>query len=211
MGLSSAASRRKRAVESFRTAAECIGPIEQGMSVFAITRGQFSMIDAIVHVIESVGLCRVSLWTWTIADYEIDVVNWLQENGKIQEALLLIDRRSQSINHQLIQKWKSKYGDKSVKYIVNHAKIATVESLDGRFRVLLRGSMNLNHNARFEQLDVTEGGPDFDLVRRIEGEIKWLPDDFTRAEVTRVSCVDVSKDFGGDSLKPLQGLKKWQI
>ena len=208
MASSSASSRRKIAKESFKTACDCIGRIHKDMSVFAITRGQFSMIDAITHVIESVGDCKISLWTWTIADYEIDVINNLQKNGKIKDALLLIDRRAQSINNHLIQKWKSNYGAKSVKYIVNHAKIATVESIDGKFKVLLRGSMNLNHNARFEQLVVTEGGLDFELVKKIESEIEWLDDDFKRSEVTRVSKVDSSKDFG---LKAFGGLKEWKI
>lgn len=39
-------SRRTHAVNSFKTAAECIGPAHKGMSLFAVTRGQFSMIDA---------------------------------------------------------------------------------------------------------------------------------------------------------------------
>ena len=131
-----------------------------------------------------------------------------KKNGKIKDALLLIDRRAQSINNHLIQKWKSNYGDKSVKYIVNHAKIATIESVNGQFKVLLRGSMNLNHNARFEQLDVTEGGADFDLVKRIESEIEWLPDDFKRSDVVAISKTDTSKDFG---LKQFGGLKEWKI
>lgn len=51
-GRSSAPSvRRARAVQSFRTAAECIGPVEPGMALFAVTRGQFSMLDAILHVL----------------------------------------------------------------------------------------------------------------------------------------------------------------
>ena len=33
------ATRRKRAVESFKTAADCIGVIEPGAALFAITRG----------------------------------------------------------------------------------------------------------------------------------------------------------------------------
>lgn len=208
MASSSPASRRKLAKESFKTAADCIGQIHAGMSIFAITRGQFSMIDAITHVIESIGDCKISLWTWTIANYEIDVINNLQKNGKIKEALLLIDRRAQSINNQLIQQWKENYGQQSVKYIVNHAKIATVESMDGKFKVLLRGSMNLNHNARFEQLDVTEGGADFDLVKKIESEIEWLPDNFKRSEVVRVSKTDSSKDFGQAAFGDL---RPWQL
>ncbi len=47
--------RRKRVVESSESAANCIGPIEQDMSLFAITRGQFRMIDAIFHVLHEAG------------------------------------------------------------------------------------------------------------------------------------------------------------
>ena len=60
--------RRKRVVESFESAAKCIGPIEKGMSLFAITRGQFSMIDAIFHCLHEIGPAEMSVWTWTIAD-----------------------------------------------------------------------------------------------------------------------------------------------
>ncbi len=34
--------------------------------------------------------------------------------------------------------------------------------------------MNLNWNPRFEQLDITEGGGDFDLVERIRSELPVL-------------------------------------
>lgn len=65
---SSAAGRRKAARESFQSAAECIGTVEPGMSLFAITRGQWSMIDAILAVLDQVGPAKLSLWTWTVAD-----------------------------------------------------------------------------------------------------------------------------------------------
>ncbi len=44
---SAASSRRKHAVESFGSAQDCIGRVEKNMSLFAITRGQFSMLDAV--------------------------------------------------------------------------------------------------------------------------------------------------------------------
>ena len=62
---SSNAGRRRDAVQSFKTAADCIGPITPGMSLFAITRGQFSMIDAVMHVLDCAGPANVSLWTWS--------------------------------------------------------------------------------------------------------------------------------------------------
>ena len=72
---SAIAWRRKRAVESFGNAAEAIGPIEAGMSVFALTRGQYSMIDCLHHVVNELGPCHLSIWTWAIADYEVQALS----------------------------------------------------------------------------------------------------------------------------------------
>ena len=207
---SAQAGRRVRAVESYRTAAEAIGPVEPGLSVFAITRGQFSMVDAVMHVLEACAPARVSLWTWRIADYEVDVFRQLAEEGRIAAGTLIIDQRARSSEKgasgaDLLGLWRSRFGAESVRYVVNHAKIATVEG--NGLRVLLRGSMNLNFNPRFEQLDVTEGGPDFDLVREIEGELEVLPDDAPFADVARSS--KVSSAFDAGTLALFAGVKRW--
>src|SRR5262249_18482535 len=41
---------------------------------FAITSGQFTMIDAIFHCPREIGPTGVSVWTWTIAEYEIEAM-----------------------------------------------------------------------------------------------------------------------------------------
>ena len=91
-GSAAPSARRKRAVESFKSAAETIGPVHAGMALFAVTRGQFSMIDAILHVLDAVGSGAVlSIWTWTIASYEIDVFRQLADDGRIAAGTLVID------------------------------------------------------------------------------------------------------------------------
>lgn len=204
MRASSTASRRTRAVESFRTAAECIGPVHAGMSIFAITRGQFSMIDAVHHVVEACAPAKISLWTWTIADYEVQAFTSLMRKD-IAEADLLIDSGARKKNHALIQAWIGRFGAESVRHVRNHAKIALVEG--SGLRVLLRGSMNLNFNPRFEQLDVTEGGPDFDLVRRVQSEIPVLPMSANNADVVRACKLDDA--FEASQLQLFKGLKTW--
>lgn len=193
------------AVESFKTAAECIGPVSPGMSLFAITRGQFSMIDAVLHVLDCVGPARLTIWTWTIAGYEIDVFSALMRDGRLTDGLLIIDHAGRVKNASLIADWSGVFGPRSVKYVVNHAKIATVEG--GGLRVLLRGSMNLNFNPRFEQLDVTEGGPDFGLVAKIEGEIPFVVAPVTGRAVYAASRV--GKAFGSQTLAMFSGAKTW--
>ena len=163
------------------------------------------MLDAILHVLESVGPSRVSLWTWTIADYEIQRFCELMRDHRITGGTLIIDHGARNKNHELIREWKAHFGADSVRYVLIHAKIATVESED--FRVLLRGSMNLNFNPRFEQLDVTEGGPDFDLIREIESELPILRDSASGAEVYAASKVADAFDKG--TLDLFSGVRTW--
>lgn len=202
---SAPASRRKRAVESFQTAAECIGTLEPGASLFAITRGQFSMIDATLACLDQCGPAVVSLWTWTVAEYEIECMDRLRQDGRITAATLVIDHGARNKNAGLIRQWKSQFGSDSVRYVVNHAKIVTIES--ERFKLLLRGSMNLNFNPRFEQFDLTEGGADFDLVRQIESELPILPDDATGAAAYKAARV--GEAFDAEKLGMFSGAKVW--
>jgi hypothetical protein len=175
MATSSPAARRKRAVESFGCAASAIGPIESGMSLFALTRGQWSMIDAVLHVLDEVGPSAISLWTWTVAEYEVEVLARLRMDKRITGGRLVIDAGARNKNAGIIREWKGTFGPESVRYVVNHAKIATVSSESG-LNCLLRGSMNLNFNPRFEQFDLTEGGMDYDLIKQVEDELPIIAD-----------------------------------
>lgn len=178
MASATAAARRKRAVETFGCAADAIGPVEPDMSLFAVTRGQFSMIDAVKHVIDQCKPADITLWTWRIAAYELETLAGLLAKGSIRSGTLFLDRvmdsgmrgdKAKTAAYQGVLMWIDRFGPDSVRVVQSHAKIATVEG--NGMKVLLRGSMNLNYNPRFEQLDITEGGPDFDLVRKIESEM----------------------------------------
>jgi len=206
MAASSVATRRKTAVESFGCAASAIGKVEAGMSLFAITRGQWSMIDAVLHVLDQVGPAKLSLWTWTVAEYEVQVLTRLRQDHRVTAGRLVIDAGARNKNAGIIGEWKSTFGDDSVRYIVNHSKIARIES-EGGLKCLLRGSMNLNFNPRFEQFDITEGGADFDLVERIENEIPLLGDAATGKQVWAASRV--GEAFEREQLALFKGLKVW--
>lgn len=224
---SSADSRRRsRAVESFDSAGVCIGKIEPGSALFAVTRGQFSMLDALCHVVEQCAPCVVSIWTWRLAKFDLDRIIELHSEGKITAASMLIDRSavlaggvsgSQAGRRKgkpsemderalsVVVSWRQVFGAESVRVLLNHAKIFTVE---GRgLRVCGRGSANMNENPRFEQFDLTEGGADFDLVRRIEAEQPILPDTATRSEYNRATRIDEA--FAPETLALFGDLKPW--
>lgn len=218
MASAAPSARRTRAVESFGTAAACIGEVTKGMALFAVTRGQFSMIDAVLAVLAQVGPARLTLWTWTIADYEVDVCVNLINDGRITSGELIINGERPKLfteantTGKIIDKWRARFGPLSVKNVMNHSKIATVETAD--FRLLLRGSMNLNFNPRFEQLDITEGGPDFDLVRQIESELPVLPDHASSIDRHRASKTTDAFDAGTIDMfagaKSFSGPQQWR-
>jgi hypothetical protein len=215
--------RSRKSVEAFKSAADCIGPIERDMAVFAVTRGQFSMIDAVQHCLREMGPCKLSVWTWCIADYEIETFESLLASRSITEATLVIDRAGEqqvsktrtfrasedkaSRQGQLLTRWRNKFGPQSIKVVLNHAKIATLDN--GTHKVVVRGSMNLNHNPRFEQLDVTEGAGVFDLVRSIEQSLPDLPAHYTQHDLEVATGAHVL--FTAEELKPFNGaIKVWK-
>lgn len=205
-GRSAITARRSRAVESFGNVAEALGRLDFGASVFAVSRGQWSMVDAILHTLDCCrGPCRMSVWTWTVAEYEVEVLGRLRADGRVADGLLVIDIAARNKNAAIIAEWRARFGSESVRYVVNHAKIATVEDADGR-RFLLRGSMNLNFNPRFENFDVTEGGPEFDLVRRLEEEFPSTVS--TVPEAHKASRTSSAFDAG--TLAMFQGVKAWK-
>jgi len=201
------ASRVANAVNARTTARDCIGPVVPGMSVFAITRGQISMIDVVGHLIDQVERPTVSVWTWCIADYEVESFERLLHDDRIAGGRLIVDRSAEQRNVSLLDRWRDKFGAESVRVCMNHAKIARVWNAD--LRVLARGSMNLNFNPRFEQFDVSEGDAAFDLVEEVEQEIPILPRLCARREAE--DATGVHEAWSMDDLKPfqLEGLKVW--
>ncbi len=207
-GRSSApSSRRRHAVESFRSAAEAIGPIVPGLSLFLITRGQFSMLDMVAHVVAQLGQAEVSVWTWAIADYEVEAMSGLMMNRAIVGARLVVDRSAEQRSAKTIQDWRQRFGIDQVRVCKNHAKLARVWAADRR--VLIRGSMNLNFNPRFEQADITEGGEDFALVQRIEDELPVLRPLCSNAEAESASKLSLA--FEASELAMFSGVKPWSI
>lgn len=179
---SSAIARRvRRASESFGNAAAALGPITAGCAVFTITRGQWSMVDAIHHCLNELGPSHVSVWTWAIASYEVESLGGLVARGDLLSCRLIVDYSAGRRNIEILDWWRAKFGPDQVRVCKNHAKLARVWQDDG-LRVLVRGSANLNFNPRFEQIDLSEGGAEFDLVTRIEDGLPVLPREHSHAE-----------------------------
>ncbi len=199
--------RIRRAVESFKSAANDIGPITPGMSTFLLTRGQFSMIDIVHHCLAQIGPAHVSIWTWAIATYEIQCMEALMTNARITGALLVLDASADRRTPALIEAWRKRFGDSSVKICKNHAKVATLTN--DRFRLCVRGSCNLNQNPRFENVDISEGDGAYDLVHSVEASLPVLKRKYSNKDAE--AATGVSKAWEQSTLDMFRGkaLKHW--
>lgn len=197
-------TRRRRVVDSRQNVADTVGPVEHGMSVFAITRGQCSMIDVVQYLIGQIGKASVSVWTWAAGDHEAKAFEWMLQSGQLETASIVIDRSAEHRNTPLVERWRERFGQESVRVIFTHAKIARV--WNDRWRFVVRGSMNLNQNPRYEQFDLTEGGPEFELIEEVEKSLPLLPP-LSSSRETSAAMHGRKRSW---DLKPFSGVKSWK-
>ena len=67
--------------------------------------------------------------------------------------------------------------------------------------------MNLNFNPRFEQFDLTEGGPEFDLVESLEVDLPVLPDSCSMSDTFAAS--KAGRAFNDSTLALFGRVKVW--
>ena len=114
---SAIAARRKQSVEAFGSVAATLGRIEPGVSLFAVTRGQFSMLDCILHILGEIGPAHVSVWTWAIAEYEVQAFGGLLQRGDIVGARLIVDYSAGRRNGELLDAWRERFGPDTVRVL----------------------------------------------------------------------------------------------
>lgn len=159
------------------TAIQAIGDIKHGMEFFGFTKGQFSMIDVIIHILNQTGPADVSIITWSAADADIRAAHSFLENGNIRKCRFLVDYSFKSRKPEILAKIVDLFGDDAVRISSVHAKSVLIQNEDWNF--FIRTSMNLNFNPRFENFEISEGFEFADWMRTVFDEI-W--NDRTAAE-----------------------------
>lgn len=146
-------------------ASEAVAGLERdGMELFGLTKGQFSLTDMIEAILAKTGPADLSISTWTAANGDVSRMLELLRSGAIRSCRWLVDLTFMRRCPQLAAEIRAKFGANAIRVTKTHAKFCTITNDD--WQVALRSSMNLNQNPRLESFQV---GHDPELCRFLSG------------------------------------------
>jgi hypothetical protein len=135
-----------RRAENAETAIERLTKTNE---LYGFTKGQFSVLDIIRACLKRTGPARFSISTWTAAKKEIVDLEGMHAAGSmLPKPRWLVDytfaRRDKSALHHI----RNVFGADSVRVANTHSKFCLFQNSE--WQLVLRSSMNLNMNPRFE-------------------------------------------------------------
>ena len=140
-------------------AADALTP---GGAVFGLTCGQFSLLDLVRALLDRTGPADVRISTWSTGICDAEAAKWLITSGGITRLRLYTDRSFPTRQPTYAAALVGMFGEQSIVCTDVHAKIACISG--GDWRIVVRSSMNLNKNPRFEQYDIDDNPAMFDFV-----------------------------------------------
>jgi hypothetical protein len=147
------------------TASQAIGIIEKESDTFILTYGQFSLIDALVAILDQTGPAHVSVSTWTAAHADLSRSAELMEAVNILSLRMIVDRSFKTRQPKYYEHMICLFGEESIRAINTHAKFMTIRN--EKFDIVVRTSMNLNGNPRLENIEVSENSEFADFFEEI--------------------------------------------
>ena len=149
-----AANRKKRMLLQFESAAESIGNIEKGMELFGLTRGQYSFISIIEHLLNQTGPANVVISTWTAAGAELEAAKDFLKSKQIKSLRFLVDQSFPTRQPDYCKVLFKTFGKECIRMTRSHCKFALI--MNDEWNLVIRTSMNLNENRRIENFEISE-------------------------------------------------------
>lgn len=144
---------RKR-LSKIADARDTLAGLDHGVEIDVATFGQFSLIDAIEAILDVTGPASVTLATWTAAEFDLTQIEAQLLRAQITDLRLIIDRSFVSRQPRFVRLIHDRFGEGSVRSTRTHAKFVVIRNAE--WSVVIRTSMNLNHNPRLEYLQVVD-------------------------------------------------------
>jgi hypothetical protein len=168
------------------SATESIGSIEKNSDIFILTYGQFSLIDALMAILDQTGPAHVSISTWTAASAHLDRSAELLATAKILSFRMIVDRSFQSRQPGYYAQMQALFGPETVRAIQTHAKFIVVRN--DEWNVVVRTSMNLNQNPRLENIEISEDKEFADFFERlVDNVFDEVPENTNKSGIPTLS------------------------
>ena len=131
-----------------QTAAEAIGNLYPGCSIFGLTKGQFSLVELVAVILKQTGPADVFLSTWTASGSDLTEAHGFIKSGAMRSFRCLVDNTFQRRKPAFASLIRELFGIESIRVTRNHAKFCLIRN--DNWNLVLNTSMNLNVNARLE-------------------------------------------------------------
>lgn len=158
------------------TAAEAVGPITPGIEIYGLSKGQFSLIELIEHVLDATGPAHITISTWTAAGADLAHTHTLLNSGHVLSARWLVDYSFPNRQPAYCAQLRDRFGDDAIRATANHAKFVLVRN--DTWDIAIRTSMNLNLNRRLESYEISDDPQLADWLQHI------VDDAFTNGAAT---------------------------
>lgn len=150
-------------------AAQVIGDLYPGCEIFGFTKGQFCIINVLEHVLNQVGPADVVICIWSAASGDIQAAHRMLSLNKIKSLKFIVDFSFKSRKPQFCEEMIDTFGGDSIRVTSCHAKFITVKS--EKYNIVIRTSMNLNYNPRFENFEISDDLAMYAFMTEIVDEI----------------------------------------
>lgn len=146
-------NREIRHLMNNENAHKSIGDIYEGMEIYGLTKGQYSIINIIEHILKQTGKADVIISTWTAANAEIKKAEHFLNNGYINQLHFIVDRSFKTRQPKYYEMLNKKFGD-VLSETNSHAKFVLIRN--EKWNIAIRTSMNLNENKRLENFEISD-------------------------------------------------------
>lgn len=164
---------------SARQALDGFGP---GMDYEVNTNGEFSLLDAILVLLERTGPADVAVSTWSAGLYDLEVANRFLSTGLIKSFRLVLDVsfRNNAGSKGYAASLLDIFGEDCIRTTRTHAKFVTITN--DEHQLSISSTANLNENKRLEIFyfsdDPARAAFYLSMVDELFHEVKpgWNPD-----------------------------------
>lgn len=150
-------------------AAQLIGDLYPDCEILGFTKGQFCIINVLDHVLNHAGPADVVICTWSAAPGDIQAVYKMLSLNRIKNLKFIVDFSLKSLKPLSLDALVKAFGGDSIRVTSCHAKFITVKS--EKYNIVIRTSMNLNYNPRFENFEISDNLPMYNFMTKIINEI----------------------------------------